>query len=139
MLHLEIVSPEGIIFKEEVDEVSLPTPLGEITLLPHHAPLFTKVSDGEVKVKKNNKNIFFAVSGGFLEVSNNSVSLLSDYAVQAENIQIAKAEEAKNRAKKTLEEQREREDFVLIEKNLQRSILELKVAEKVRKRNQGNL
>lgn len=134
--HLEIVSPEGIIYKDDIEEALLPTPKGEIGILPHHIPLFTKLSEGEVRVKRTGKDISFAISGGFLEIDKTTVRIISDYAVAAENIRVAHAEEAKRRAERLLSEKQKEKDFALIEKDLARSILELKIAEKVRKRHQ---
>lgn len=133
-LHIEIISPEGIILKEEADEIILPTPDGEITILLHHIPLFTKLSEGEVIIRKSGKNISVAITGGFLEINKTSLTVISDYAIRADSIEIAQAQKAKERAEKILSEKVENTDFELIEKNLQRSILELKVAEKARKR-----
>lgn len=132
--HIEIVSPEGMIFKDDVNQVTLPTPNGEITILPNHTSLFTKVLDGEVKIVKDSNEIYIVTTGGFLEVDRNKSTLLSDYAVEAKDIQVAKAEEARKRAQALLKEKREKQDFVLVEKDLKKAILELKIAEKVRKR-----
>lgn len=134
MLHLEIVSPEGITYKDDVDEVILPTPDGEIAVLTNHIPLFTKISEGEVRIKKGDKEISIAITGGFLEVDKTSLTIIADYAVKAESIEVARAQEAKKRAEKMLEERKEGVDFALIEKDLQRSILELKIAEKVKRK-----
>lgn len=133
-LHLEIVSPEGITFSNPCDEIIAPAEQGEIAILPNHAALFTKLSEGEVTVKQGNKTTHIAVLGGFLDISHNKVSILADYAVAADSINIAKAEEAKKRAEQLLKEKHENVDFVEIEKDLQRAILDLKIADKIRKR-----
>lgn len=131
---LEIVSPQGEVFSDSVKEVSVPTDKGEISILPNHISLFTKLSEGEIKIytSKGEKNV--AIVGGFLEVKENKVTVLSDYAVKAENIQVALAEA---KAKRTQEQMRQKEsgvNFALLEKELQRSLLELKVASKMKAR-----
>ncbi|PIT89412.1 MAG: ATP synthase F1 subunit epsilon [Candidatus Levybacteria bacterium CG10_big_fil_rev_8_21_14_0_10_36_7] len=131
---LEIVSPEGIVYEESVEEVTLPTESGEIAILPHHAPIFTKLSEGEVVIKKDGKTTTIVIAGGFLELQNNNAHVLSDYAIRAESIQTAKAEEKKRLAESKLREKVEKAEFTTADKDLKRAILELKVAEKMRKR-----
>lgn len=131
---LEILSPQGTIFKDEVDSVSLPTYSGIITILPNHAPLFTKLSEGEVEIKKESKISHIVVSGGFLEVKENFVHILSDYAIRAESIEIAHAEERKREAEQKLKQKLDNEEFTIVDKDLKLSILELKVAQRIKKR-----
>lgn len=131
---LEIITPDGIIYNEEVAEVMLPTPKGQITILPHHVALFAKLVEGEIVIKKNGKESLMAVLGGIAEVSNNSVKILSDYAIRADTIVMARAQEAKKRAEEALLNKKSNEDFALLDQDLKKSILELKVAEKMKKR-----
>lgn len=131
MFFLEIISPDGIIFKDEVNEVILPTDKGRITILPHHAPIFTKLSEGEVVIKKKEKESLIGITGGFLQGADNKITLLADYAVRGENVEIAKAQEAKKKAEEALEGKKE---AIIAERDLKRSILELKIADKLRKR-----
>lgn len=133
-LFLEIVSPNGKIYSSEVDEIIATTEDGEIAILPNHSPLFTKIVEGEVIIKKGKELIHIALTGGFLEVSANKTQILADYAVKSESINAAKAELAKKKAEELLKNKAENQDFVEIEKDLKKSILELKVSEKVRKR-----
>lgn len=131
---LEIVSPQGEVFSETVKEVSVPTEKGEISILPNHISLFTKLNEGEIKIYTPKGEKTIAIVGGFLEVKDNKVTILSDYAVKAENIQIALSEA---KIKKTQELMRQKEsgvNFALLEKELQRSLLELKVASKLKGR-----
>ncbi len=132
---LEIITPDGIIYNEDVSEVILPTPKGQITVLPHHVALFAKLIEGEMIIKKNGKESLMAILGGIAEVSNNSVRILSDYAVKADSIVAAHAQEAKKRAEEALQSKKSAEDFAMADRDLKRSILELKVAEKIKKRN----
>lgn len=130
---LEIITPDGIILNEEVDEVILPTPEGQITILPHHIPLYAKLSEGEVHIKIKGKETLYALLGGILDVSKNKASILSDYAVHADNIQIARAEEAKKRAEDAIANKEAVQDFTFENKELRKSILEIKVGQKMRK------
>ncbi len=133
-MNLNVVSPEGTIYQDTVDEISLPTPKGEITILPHHVSLFTKMSDGIVNIKKGAKESIIATVGGFVEVSDGNVTILSDHLVKAENIQAAKAQEARKRAEDTMKKKENEIDFIMAEKELQRAIMELQVADKIKKK-----
>ena len=130
---LEIISPEKIVFKEEVEEVTIPTENGEITILPHHVNLLTKVVLGELHIKMKGKTQTLAVTRGFLQVSNNTVTILADYAVRAEDIVAEKAIEAQKRAEEILKKKKEgvsERDFAIAEADLRRSLLELKVSKR---------
>ncbi len=132
--NLEVVSPDGVSFSGAVDEVVLPTTTGEIAILPNHAPLFTKLAEGEATIKQSGKDIHLAIFGGFVEVSKSKVTVLSDFAVRAESIEIGKIEEAKKRAEEILSGKIANEDFAMAEKELQKAIFSLKIAEKMRRR-----
>ncbi len=132
--NLEIVSPEGISFEGSVEEVILPTTTGEIAILPHHAPLFTKLSEGEATIKQAGKETSIAIFGGFVEIRRTKVTVLSDFAVRADSIEIGKVEAAKKRAEEILSGKIANEDFAMAEKELQKAIFSLKVAEKMRRR-----
>src|SRR5688500_4332894 len=131
-INLEIIAPEGDVFTGEVDSVSIPTPQGLITVLPHHVPLFTKLAEGEVEIRQGGKTTTIIIAGGFLEVKSNSVHILSDYAIRAESIQIAKAEEKRRVAEDKLKNKLSNEEFTVADKDLKLSILELKVADKIK-------
>ena len=135
--HLEIVSPEGVSFTGDVREVVLPTTSGEIAVLPGHAPLFTRLAEGEAIVKNDKKTTSIAILGGFVEVGKTQVTVLSDYAVEADTIQEAKVQEAKKRAEDILAGKAANEDFAMAEKDLQKAIFSLRIAEKMRKRNRS--
>lgn len=132
--NLEIVSPDGLSFSGDVDEVILPTTTGEIAILPHHAPLFTKLSEGEAAIKQSGKEILIAIFGGFVEVGREKVTVLSDYAVRADTIEIGKVEAAKKRAEEILSGKIANEDFAMAEKELQKALFSLKIAEKMRRK-----
>ena len=135
-INFEIISPEKVVYKEEVEEVILPTSVGQIAILPNHISLFTKIASGEIIIKKDGKEHYIAVTGGFLEVRNNNVSILADYAVRSEDVEVTKAIEAQKRAEKIIKESGEKasqKDFAIAQAEFLRAILELKVASRRRK------
>src|SRR5580698_4467060 len=97
-LKLEIVTPDAKTYSEDVEMVTLPGAEGEMGIYPNHVPLMTQIVAGEVSVRKGGRDYFLAVGEGFVEITGNHVSILSDMAIKAENIDEAKAEEAKRRA-----------------------------------------
>ena len=133
-LFLDIITPTKVILSEEVDEVTVPTIEGEISILPNHVNLFTKVNPGEMIIRKGSKSDLFAVTGGFLEITNNHINLLADYAIHADDIEIAKVEEAKERAQKAMKDKLTEEDFRVASAELAKSLLQLKVVRKRRTR-----
>lgn len=128
--YLEIITPEKIIFKDRVNELIVPTTTGEVGIMPNHVPLLTQISSGELVIKQGQKEHSLAISGGFMEVTQNQTTILADYAVRSEDIEIAKAQEAQKRAQKAMEEKVSERDFAEAEAQLRRSLLELKVAQR---------
>ena len=133
-LEIEILSPEGLIYKGSASEVVIPTLEGEIGVLPGHIPLIAEVSEGEITVTPGSKAVAFAVIGGFLEVLENKVSVLADYAVRSDEIESLKAEEARRRAETLLKEKHGRREFAYLERDLRKSLMELKISQKYRKK-----
>lgn len=133
-LLLEIITPEKIVYKDEVDEVVAPTADGEIAILPQHINLLTRINPGELIIKKGSSNQSIAITGGFLEINNNKISILADYAVKAQDIEIARAQEAKKRAEKIMSEKITDNEQRIAEGELIKAILELKVATKHKRR-----
>lgn len=131
---LEIITPEKVVYRDEVDEAIFPTANGEIGILPNHIGLLTQIVPGEIIIKKSNKTQSIAITGGFLEVSKNHLSILADYAIKAEDIQVAKAEEAQKRAERLMKEKSTEKDFKIAQAELLKSLLQLKIAGKYRKR-----
>lgn len=128
---LEIVTPEKVIYKGDIDELLVNTADGVIAILPHHVNLFTKVLPGEVTMKISDKEQFLAITGGFLEVVDNKVSILADYAVRAEEIEIDKALAAQKRAEEILKKKDsgiDARDYATAQAELRKAILELHVA-----------
>lgn len=128
-LTLDIISQEGPLLSAEVDQITAPAEAGEVTILPGHIPLFTKLRDGVVIIKRNDVAEEFAVLGGFMDVGPKSkVTILSDAAVRANDINIAKAEEARKKAEQAMEHKESELNFKEAEASLRRALLELKVA-----------
>jgi F-type H+-transporting ATPase subunit epsilon len=132
-LKLEIVTPDGKAFSDDVEMVTLTGAQGEMGILPHHVRLMTKVVPGEVVVRKDGRDLFLAVGGGLVEVTGKSVSILTDMAVAAESIDEAKAEEARRRAEAHLKEKLADEEVASTNAALARSLAQLKV----RRRHRG--
>src|SRR5262249_49094211 len=103
-IKLEIVTPEGVVSLEDVDMVTLPAVDGQIGILPQHVPLMTQMAPGELIVCKNGRDQSLAVGEGLVEITGDRVAILTDLAVAAENIDEAKAEEARERAEARLHE-----------------------------------
>ena len=129
-LHVEIITPIKVTYRDEADEIIIPTVQGEIAVLPHHISLLTQIAPGELTIKKSGKETHIAITGGFVEIANNTVSILAEYAVESEEISQAAAQQAKERAEKMLEEKLSGRDFALAEGELRKALLELKVAQK---------
>ena len=132
-MQLEIITPEKIIYKGDIDELIVRTAEGEIGILPNHMNLFTKVVPGEVTIKVGGKEQFLAITGGFLEVKEDAVSILADYAVQAEEIKVEQALAAQKRAEEILKRKDEgisEEDFAVAQADLRRALLELHVSKR---------
>ena len=135
-LHFEITTPERVVYSDEVDGVTLPTSTGEITVLANHVPLVSQLVPGEVIIKKGNETKHLAVSGGFIEVrKGNRVIVLADTAEHAEEIDVAKAEEARERARKLIgKELKDAEKFAQASALMEKSMVRLKVAKRARHR-----
>ena len=134
-IKLEIVTAERVVYSEDVDMVIAPGVEGQLGILPHHTPLMTTLQAGELRVKRGGEEVSLAISGGFLEVRPDRVVVLADAAERAEEIDIARAEEARHRAQEQLAVRRlPGIDEVQAEAALHRSLARLKVVETVRRR-----
>jgi F-type H+-transporting ATPase subunit epsilon len=136
---LDVVTAERLVYSDEVDIVVVPGIEGEMAILPHHASLMTMLQPGEVRIRKGTEEQSLAVTGGFLEVRPDRVTILADAAERAEEIDIARAEAAKKRAEDTLAHRTAEVDIALSEAALARSLARLKVAEKIRRRQRPNI
>jgi F-type H+-transporting ATPase subunit epsilon len=124
---LEIITPERLAFSEEVNAIYAPTPDGTIGILAHHMPLFTALSEGEVKIISVNKEYFLAVGGGFMEVGGNKVSVLVSRAVHAHEINEAEIVKAKQTALDAIKRQVKGAELESAQAILRRSLLEFKI------------
>jgi F-type H+-transporting ATPase subunit epsilon len=138
-LNLEIVTAERLVYSDEVNAVVAPGVVGQLGILPNHAPLMTMLEPGELLIRKNGQETYLAISGGFLEVLENKVVILADTAERADEIDITRAEEAKRRAQERLEQHQLGVDMIRAEAALKRSLTRLKVAERRRKRRETRL
>lgn len=134
-LKVDIVTAERAVFSEEgVDEVVVPGIDGELTVLPMHAPLMTMIKPGVMRIIKGNDETEMAITGGFLEVRQDRVTVLADAAERADEIDVVRAEEARRRAERRLEEREAEVDLARVSAELQRALVRLKVAERRRRR-----
>ncbi len=133
-LKLEIITAEREIFADDIDILVAPGIEGELGILPHHAPLMTMIQPGELLVRKNGEETYMVVTGGFLEVRPDKVIVLADACERAEEIDVARAEEAKRRAEESLETRPPDVEAASIEAALRRSLTRLKVAERRRRK-----
>jgi F-type H+-transporting ATPase subunit epsilon len=133
-IKLDIVTAERRVLSEDVDEIVAPGTEGQLGILPHHAPLMTMINPGELLVKQSGTDVPMAISGGFMEVRPERVIILADAAERAEEIDIARAEEAKRRAEEQLAHPSTEVNIAVSQAALQRAISRLEVANKYRKR-----
>lgn len=133
-LSLEIVTAERLVYSADVDVVVAPGIEGQLGILPQHAPLMTMLQPGELMVRRDGEEQSIFVSGGFLEVQGDKVTVLADTAERAEEIDIARAEEAKRRAERRITLSPSEADHARVQAAMLRSLMRLKVAEKSRKR-----
>src|SRR5437868_9404754 len=122
-----IVTPEAKTYSEEVEMVTLPAVEGEMGIYPQHVPVMTQIVPGEIIVRKDGRDIFLAVGEGFVEITGDRVAIMTDMAIRAENIDEAKAEEARRRAEARLAEVLDDEETAQVTAALDRSLTQLKV------------
>ena len=134
-LNLEIVTAERVVYSDEVELIVAPGIEGEMALLPSHAPLMTMLQPGELLVRKGGEDNSIFVSGGFVELMNDKVTILADSAERADEIDMTRAEEAKRRAEEKMELRTQTDiDAARAEAALRRSLMRLKVAERMKAR-----
>ncbi len=126
-LKLEIVTPEAKTYSEQVDMVTLPGVEGEMGIYPQHVPLMTQITAGEVIVHRGGQDHYLAVGDGFVEITGSRVAIMTDMAIQADNIDEAKADEARKRAESWLQEKLTDEETAAVQASLMHSLAQLKV------------
>jgi F-type H+-transporting ATPase subunit epsilon len=131
-LKLEIVTPDAIVYSEDVDMITLPGIVGEIGVYPHHIPLMTQMVPGELIVHKDGRDNYLAVGEGLVEVMPDRVAIVTDMAVDAGKIDEAAAEDARQRAAARLREKISAEEVVSTQAALARSLAQLKVGHRHR-------
>ena len=133
-IRLEIVTPEKVVYTDDVDMVIAPASEGYVGILPHHAPLLTTLGPGEFRVKKGGVEQVLAVFGGFMDVRGDRVVVLTDDAEHAEDIDTHAAEEARRRAQEALQAPMSAADEARARASLQRALVRLRVSERRRRR-----
>ena len=133
-LRLEIVTPQATVVSEEVHMVTLPSIEGEIGIYPGHVRLITQVVPGEITVTKDGTNTLLAVGEGLVEVTPKQVSILTDMAIRAEEIDEAKVEEARRRAAARLQEKISDEEVATVNASMVRALAQLQVRRRHRPR-----
>jgi F-type H+-transporting ATPase subunit epsilon len=126
-LRLEVVTPAGTVYSEDVELVTLPGVAGQFGVYPQHVPLITQMVPGEMIVRKDGRDVFVATGAGLIEVTADRVAVLTDLAVPADRIDEAKAEEARQRAEARLREKLSDEEQAAVNASLARSLAQLRV------------
>lgn len=126
-LILKVVTPEEEVLSEEVDQVNVSTTQGELGILPHHANLMARLIPGELRIKKGGKISHFAIGTGFLQVENNTLTVMTDLAENAEEIDEKAVEAARKRAEEALEQRLTDEEYAETLATLEKALAQLKV------------
>jgi F-type H+-transporting ATPase subunit epsilon len=126
-LRLEIVTPDAVVYSADVDMVTLPAIEGQMGVLPEHIRLMTQMVPGEMIVHRNGRDEFLAVGEGLIEITGDSVSILTDMAIAADKIDEAKVEEARRRAEDRLREKISDEEVAAVNASLARALAQLHV------------
>ena len=129
-LKLDIVTPQGIVFSDDVDMVSLPGVDGEIAVLPHHVRLFTQLVPGEITISENGHKRYLAVGEGLVDITGTHVAILTDMAIAAEHIDEARVEEARARAAARLRDRISDEEVASVNASLARLLAQLQVRQR---------
>ena len=135
MMQLKIVTPDGVVYEDSVDEVVLPTTTGQIGVLPNHTAMVSRLTAGEIEVKKKGESVGIAVSTGFLEIRpGNEIYIVADTAERAEHIDLERAEAAHRRAEELLRQEHNIEDieFAKVQAQIEKEFARLGVAKKYR-------
>ncbi len=131
-LHLKIVTPEKQVIEDDVNMVIVPSAEGELGILPHHAALMAKLVPGELRIKKGEKIDVLAVGGGFLQMADNTLTIMTDLAAFEKDIDEKAVEEAKKRAEQALTEKLSSEEYAETLAVLEKSLAQLRIKRKHR-------
>jgi F-type H+-transporting ATPase subunit epsilon len=132
-IKLEIVTPKGIAYSDDVDIVTLRSTEGQIGVLPNHVRLMTQLVPGELTIRKGKDSEFLVVGGGLVEVRGDRISIATDMAIEVENINEAAVEEARQRAAARLKEKISSEEVAVVNASLARSLAQLRVKRRHRR------
>jgi F-type H+-transporting ATPase subunit epsilon len=133
-INFKIATPERVVFKNDVDQITLPTKQGEITVLPNHIPLIAVLMPGEIIIRNDKEEVSLAVSGGFIEVLSDKVVVLADTAERAEELDVERAEAARKRAEEALTQKKfDAKEFASLAALMEKELARVKVAKKYRK------
>jgi F-type H+-transporting ATPase subunit epsilon len=132
-LKLEIVTPEAKIYSEDVEMVTLPGVEGEMGIYPMHIPLMTQIAHGEIIARKDGVDHYLATGEGFVQITGDRVAILTDMAIKADDIDEAKAEEARKKAEARLAEKLTDEETATVQAALLHSLTQLNVKRRTRR------
>lgn len=133
-LRLEILTPERLVFEDDVDMVIAPASEGYVGILPHHAPLLTSLGPGEFRVKRGGTEEVLAVFGGFMDVRGDRVTVLTDAAEHAEEIDEQQAQAAREAAHREVAAATSPAEEARARASLERSLVRLRVTQRRRRR-----
>lgn len=131
-IKFKIVTPERTVYKEEIDQATLPVADGEVTILPNHQSYIGALKAGDIMIKKDGESSDIVVSGGFVEFNGNNLIVLADTAERAEEIDIKRAEEARQKAEEAMKQKVQMDDteYARVAAAVERATARLKVARK---------
>lgn len=132
-IHLEIVTAERLVLSDDVDQINAPTKDGRVGILPRHAPLLTVLDIGQLDVIKQGHRTEYALSGGFMEVLPERITILADTVERADEIDESRAEAARKRAEERMRQHESEQELILAEAELRRAMTRLHVAQLRRK------
>lgn len=134
-MHVDVVSAEQQLYSGEAEFVTAPAEMGEVGVYPHHAPLLTRMKPGTVKIRVPNqaKEEVIYVSGGILEIQPGSITVLSDTAIRGQDLDEARAMEAKARAEEAMRNRTSDMDYARAQAELAEAIAQIAAIEKLRK------
>jgi len=134
-IHVDVVSAEELIFSGEAEFVAVPAEMGEIGILPRHAPLITRIRPGAVRIKRPEQaeEEYVFVAGGILEVQPHAVTVLADTAIRGRDLDEAKAHEAKEEAEDSLRNQASNIDYAKAQAEIATAMAQLSLIQKMRR------
>jgi F-type H+-transporting ATPase subunit epsilon len=129
---LEIITPEKVVFNDQVEMVSVPSSQGTLGILPGHVPLFSQLTQGELKIIKQGEETFLSLGGGFVEVTPHKVMILVTKAIHAEEIDESKVLKAKEEAQQALSKKPKEAEFLSAQAVLREALFDLKILKRRR-------